>query len=72
MKNLLREVFLWQAMWQGSMCVNPVLMKLLGVFKRSVRFNNSFGRIKSECVFVHRLGSVCLYRKRLQAALGQC
>ena len=54
------------------MCVNLVLMKLLGVFKRSVRFNNSFGRIKSECVFVHRLGSVCLYRKRLQAALGQC
>ena len=49
-----------------------VLMNLLGVPKRPVRFNNSFGRIKSECVFVYRLGSVYLNRKRLQAALGQC
>ena len=50
MKTSCGRFFDGQALWQDLMCANEVLMNLLGVFKRPVRFNNSFGYIRSEHV----------------------
>ena len=51
------------------MRVNQVLVNLLGVIMRPVRFNNRFGRIKAN-VFVHQKRQCLTVQKALTGRLG--